>query len=205
MAIIFLGYPADVGRASRAEAAQHREQIVTATAQLLRERGSAGISVQDVMGAAGLSHGGFYKHFASKDELLGLATEVAFQSVQAQLDGLTEREDGWDLLVGDYLSARHRDAPGTGCANTALAGEAALANTDAPLRKAYEAGLKRMLESLATLEGLPEDQEEARRRAVVDLATLVGALSLARATGKTPLSQEILKTVRDELKVRRGR
>ena len=57
---------------------------------------------------------------------------------------------------------------------------------------------------LVTLEGLPEDQEEARRRAVVDLATLVGALSLARATGTTPLSEEILDTVRDELTARRS-
>lgn len=157
------------------------------------------------MGAAGLSHGGFYKHFASKDELLGLATEVAFQSVQTQIAGLAEREDGWNQLVGDYLSPEHRDAPATGCANTALAVESALAAADAPLRNAYADGLKRTLEFLTSLEGLPEDQEEARRRAVVDLATLVGALSLARATGKTPLSEEVLQTVRDELTARRGR
>ncbi|MEU0878729.1 TetR/AcrR family transcriptional regulator [Lentzea sp. NPDC005914] len=194
-----------MGRSSRAEAAQHREQIVTATAQLLRERGSAGISVQDVMGAAGLSHGGFYKHFASKDELLGIATEVAFQSVLAQITDLTERTDAWDAFVARYLSAEHRDAPGTGCANTALAVESARANADAPLRTAYAEGLKGMIEFLVALEGLPEDQEEARRRAVVDLATLVGALSLARATGTTPLSEEILDTVRDELTARRSR
>ncbi|KJK45091.1 TetR family transcriptional regulator [Lentzea aerocolonigenes] len=192
-----------MGRSSRADAALHREQIVTATAQLLRERGSAGISVQDVMGAAGLSHGGFYKHFASKDELLGIATEAAFGSVLAQLADLTGREDAWEAFVGQYLAPEHRDSPGTGCANTALATESARAGDDAPLRTAYEAGLKRMIEFLVALEGLPDDQEAARRRALVDLATLVGALTMARATGRTPLSREILETVRDELASRR--
>ncbi|HEX8869313.1 MAG TPA: TetR/AcrR family transcriptional regulator [Lentzea sp.] len=193
-----------MGRSSRADAALHREQIVTATAQLLRERGSAGISVQDVMGAAGLSHGGFYKHFASKDELLGIATTAAFQSVLAQIADLTDREDAWDAFVAEYLSADHRDSPGTGCANTALATEAARANLDAPLRIAYEAGLKRMIEFLVALQGLPAGQEVARRRAVADLATLVGALTMARATGTTSLSQEILDIVRDELTARRS-
>lgn len=177
---------------------------MTATAQLLRERGSAGISVQDVMGAAGLSHGGFYKHFASKDELLGIATTAAFQSVLAQIADLTDREDAWDAFVAEYLSADHRDSPGTGCANTALATEAARANLDAPLRIAYEAGLKRMIEFLVALQGLPAGQEVARRRAVADLATLVGALTMARATGTTSLSQEILDIVRDELTARRS-
>ncbi|MDT7788209.1 MAG: TetR/AcrR family transcriptional regulator, transcriptional repressor for nem operon [Pseudonocardiales bacterium] len=176
---------------------------MTATAQLLRERGSAGISVQDVMGAAGLSHGGFYKHFASKDELLGIATEAAFQTALAQIADLTDREDAWEAFVGQYLSVEHRDSPGTGCANTALATESARAGDDAPLRAAYAAGLKRMIEFLVALKGLPDDQEVARRRAVVDLATLVGALTMARATGRTPLSREILDTVRDELVSRR--
>lgn len=176
---------------------------MTATAQLLRERGSAGISVQDVMGAAGLSHGGFYKHFASKDELLGIATETAFQSVLARIADLTDREGAWDEFVGEYLSVDHRDSPGTGCANTALATESARAADDAPLRAAYAAGLERMIEFLVGLKGLPDDQEVARRRALVDLATLVGALTMARATGRTPLSGEILETVRDELASRR--
>ncbi|MGW6934562.1 TetR/AcrR family transcriptional regulator [Lentzea sp. NPDC054927] len=194
-----------MGRASRAEAAQHREQIVTATAQLLQERGSAGISVQDVMGAAGLSHGGFYKHFASKDELLGLATEVAFGSMLAHLADLAGNDDAWGRLVGDYLSARHRDEPGTGCPNTALAGESAHAGGEAPLRTAYADGLVKTLESLTNLEGLPADREAARRRAVVDLSTLVGALSLARATGGTALSDEILRTAREALTAKRDR
>ncbi|MEV6236982.1 TetR/AcrR family transcriptional regulator [Lentzea sp. NPDC051838] len=192
-----------MGRSSRADAALHREQIVTATAQLLRERGSAGISVQDVMGAAGLSHGGFYKHFASKDELLGIATAAAFQSVLAQITDLVEREDAWDAFVTEYLSVEHRDALGEGCANTALAAESARAEPDAPLRIAYSAGLARMIEFLVGLQDLPVDQLEARRRAVVDLSTLVGALTMARATGKAPLSKEILDTVRNELTTRR--
>lgn len=169
-----------------------------AAARLLRERGSAGISVQDVMAAAGLTHGGFYKHFASKDELMAIAAESAYEGMLAELAALATQPDktaARDELIGDYLSTRHRDAPGTGCPNTALAVEAAQADGRSPLRKAYTDGLRRTLDALTEL----EDGPEARTRAILDLATMVGALSLARAAGRTALSKEILETVRDAL------
>ncbi len=182
-----------MGRVSRAEAARHREEIVQSTAKLLRERGSAGISVQDAMTAAGLTHGGFYRHFASKNELMGIAAGAAFEGMLAHLAELAANPEGRTELVQDYLSTRHRDDPGTGCPNAALAGDAAL--TEGPLREAYADGLEKTLVAMADL----EPDEEARRRAVVDLATMVGAISLARAAGKSPLSEEILETVREAL------
>lgn len=168
-----------------------------ATAKLLRERGSA-ISVQDVMGAAGLSHGGFYKHFASKDELLAIAATQAYESVRAGQAGLAGDADGREKLIDEYLSAGHRDAPGDGCVNAALATEVAHAAADAPIRAAFAEGLEQTLEFMAGLES-----EAGRDRAVVDLATLVGAISLARAVSGTELSEEILETVRQALTARR--
>ena len=182
-----------MGRASRADAAQHREDVVHATSRLVRERGSAGISVQDVMSAAGLTHGGFYKHFASKDELIGIAAGEAFDEVLTRIAAMDRAE-----VVQEYLSVAHRDDPGSGCACTALASDAAQSETGSPLRTAYAEGLEKTLGAFTGLEE-SDDDAEARRRAVVDLATLVGAVTLARAAGQTPLSEEILATVLDQL------
>ncbi|WP_053732573.1 TetR/AcrR family transcriptional regulator [Nocardia sp. NRRL S-836] len=185
-----------MGRASRADAARHREEIVRATARLLRERGSA-ISVQDVMAAAGLSHGGFYRHFASKDELLAIAATEAFESVAARQAHFADEEDGRERFVRQYLSPEHRDAAGEGCANAALATEVAHSPQDAPIREAYSRGVEDMLRFLTGLDG-------DRGRAVLELSTLVGAISLARATNGTPLSDEVLGTVAAALTARRN-
>jgi TetR/AcrR family transcriptional repressor of nem operon len=193
-----------MGRASRADAAKHREDVVNAMSRLLRERGPAAVSVQDLMLAVGLTHGGFYKHFRSKDELVGIAAETAFDEIRALLTRLGEDEPdrtrARSELIRAYLSAEHRDAPGTGCANTALAGDTARAPADSPLRRSFRTGLENTLEQLATLEHAPRrDWEEPYQRAVVDLATMVGALTLARATSGTPLSDQILQVVREAL------
>lgn len=193
-----------MGRTSRAEAARHREEVVAATSRLLRERGAAGMSVQDLMGAAGLTHGGFYKHFSSKDELLGIAATTAFGELLALLDQLSadlpDRSEARTALLRHYLSPEHRDAPGTGCANTALAADAARSPADSPLRASYAVGVQETIRRLTDIEDAAgEDAPEARRMALVDLATMVGALMLARATAQTPLSDEILHTAQQAL------
>ncbi|MEV4825634.1 TetR/AcrR family transcriptional regulator [Micromonospora sp. NPDC049274] len=193
-----------MGRTSRAEAARHREEVVAVTSRLLRERGAAGMSVQDLMGAAGLTHGGFYKQFSSKDELLGIAATTAFGELLALLDqfsdDLPDRSEARRALLRHYLSPEHRDTPGTGCANTALAADAARASADSPLRTSYAVGLQETVKRMTDLAEAPgRDGTEARRRALVDLATMVGALTLARATGQTPLSEEILQTAQEAL------
>ncbi|MFG3558231.1 TetR/AcrR family transcriptional regulator [Micromonospora sp. NPDC047557] len=178
--------------------------MVAVTSRLLRERGAAGMSVQDLMGAAGLTHGGFYKHFSSKDELVGIAATTAFGELLALLDQLAsdlpDRSEARTELLRHYLSPEHRDTPGTGCANTALAADAARSPADSPLRMSYAVGVQETITRLTDLENAPgRDGPEARRRALVDLATMVGALTLARATGQTPLSEEILQTAREAL------
>ncbi|GAA0592879.1 TetR/AcrR family transcriptional regulator [Kribbella sandramycini] len=184
-----------MGRASKAEMAQHRADVVQATARLVRERGSAGVSVQDVMSEAGLTHGGFYKHFGSKDELIGIAATEAFDEVLVRLADAIAAPDGRAQVLQEYLSIEHRDDPGQGCACTALADDSIHAGPGSPIRTAYIEGVDKTLEAFRAF----EPGTDTRRRAIADLATLVGAVTLARATSGTLLSEEILGTVLDEL------
>lgn len=187
-----------MGRSSRADAAKHREEVVAATSKLLRGQGST-VSVQDVMATAGMTHGGFYKHFGSKDELLGIATTAAFDELTARMTKILadapDRSAAREALVATYLSPDHRDNPNTGCATTALAADAARAAESSPLRESYVDGLAKVLAILAEY----EDDEDAHRQAILDFSIMVGALTLARAAGRTALSDDILKTVRASL------
>lgn len=192
-----------MSKASQADAAKHREQVVAAAAQLLRERGSASISVQEVMSAVGLTHGGFYKHFGSKEELVGIAATEAFGEIFSLLDGVRghgrDREAVGLRVVDDYLSSAHRDDAGTGCANTALASDSAR-SPGSPLRSAYVAGVSGTIERLTDVRTESGGGDaDARRRAIETLAAMVGALTLARATAGDPLSDELLTVVRDDL------
>jgi TetR/AcrR family transcriptional regulator, transcriptional repressor for nem operon len=194
-----------MSRASRADASRHREEVVAAAARLLRERGSAAMSIPEVMSAAGLTHGGFYKQFTSKEELTGLAATAAFDELLAMLARVTadsvNTPEARARLLGEYLTAAHRDAPGTGCPATGLAADAARVPAGSPLRRSYTGGVKKTLQELAEIEGQPgsKDEDETRRRAIFDLASMVGALTLARATADHPLSEEILTVVRQAL------
>lgn len=196
-----------MGRASRADAAEHRDEIVAATSRLLRERGAGAVSVNDAMSAAGLTHGGFYKHFASKDELMGLAAAAAFDQriagMQRILEEHPERDDATTQMLDRYLSVDHRDAPGTGCGNTAIAADSARAPGDSPLHTAYTAGLRATVEELADYQPEDLDEQERRDRAILQLATMVGALTLARGTAGDPISEEILSVTREALLAQR--
>src|SRR5690554_486039 len=107
-----------MSRSSQADAARNRAQVVEATSRMLRERGAAGVSVQEAMSAAGLTHGGFYKHFASKDELLANAASSAFEDIIERVERITrdssDPHSARERIIADYLTARHRDAPATG-------------------------------------------------------------------------------------------
>jgi TetR/AcrR family transcriptional repressor of nem operon len=193
-----------MSRASRADASKHRSQVVTAAARLLRERGSAAMSIPEVMSAAGLTHGGFYKQFASKQELTGLAAEAAFGELLAVLARVNADSaaapQARARFLGEYLTAGHRDDPGTGCPNAGLASDATRVPAGSPLRRAYTAGVSKTLEALAETEGRPgRGKDETRSRAIFDLAAMVGALTLARATAGDPLSDEILSVVHQAL------
>ena len=148
------------------------------------------------MSAAGLTHGGFYKHFGSKGELIATAAQDAFADIHRRIDRAvdesTDAADARQRLVADYVTTAHRDEPGAGCANAALAVDAARTQDD-DLRAAYTTGLAETVARLAELD------DGSRARALQDLIVLVGSLTLARATAGDAVSEELLEIAREML------
>jgi len=189
-------------RVSRAEAQSHREQITEASARLFKERGVKGVSVADLMGAAGLTHGGFYGHFESKDALAGVAVTRAFeQSAERWRKRVASKPDaaqGRAVIVDRFLAHGSIKEVGLGCPAVSLATDVSREPPAAPIRTAYQDGLEGLLEILARVEP-GADAAERRSAALADYATMTGALLLARATEGTPLSGELLAAARDRL------
>jgi TetR/AcrR family transcriptional repressor of nem operon len=188
-------------RASREQTEKHRQAITDVSARLMREQGIKSVSVSDLMGAAGLTHGGFYGHFDSKDALAAAACARAFeQSVERwkkRVDGQPDEPHALQALIEGFLSVHNRDNPGTSCPTTALAGDVAREPMDAPVRATYLAGIKGLLDILYGLQ--PGDAKAGHRQALAQLATMVGALLLARATAGDPLSGSFLAAAREVL------
>lgn len=192
-------------KVSKAQAAENRQGILDAAARLYRERGLTGVGVADITRDAGLTHGGLYRHFASKDALVQEACARAFDWTIAPLDGVTPNSTVRERIQS-YLSPQHRDAPGTGCPAAALAVDAARAGGE--LSEVFAEGIERNIARFAQLladssagEGKATVQPEDRALAMQTLATLVGALVLARATaaGRPALSDELLATLQARL------
>jgi len=185
-------------RVSREQAALNRDRIIEAAGALFREKGFGGIGVADIMKAADLTHGGFYGHFASKDDLVAQASTRAMTRAAANWERVVASapDAPFAALLKHYLSARHRDDPSKGCVFAALAADAS--RSGKVVRNAFAEGLEPLLDILT--DAIPDRSKAARRRkAVAAMAALVGALGLARATEGTPLSDEILDAARREL------
>ncbi|MGO4306696.1 TetR/AcrR family transcriptional regulator [Cupriavidus sp. RAF12] len=190
-----------MARASRELAEQHKVAIEQASARLFREHGLHGVTVAQVMADAGLTHGGFYGHFASKDNLVAVACQRAFEDgaqrwehriASANGDRRTARNN----LVGSYLSPEHRDCAGEGCAASALVGDVAREPASKPVRPVYVDGVKQLIDIWMSTAPDGATDAAARQTALVQLAAMVGAMSLARATGGDALSQEFLDATR---------
>jgi len=179
-------------RVTREQAAANREKILELAGTLFRERGFDGIGVADIMKRAGLTHGGFYGHFASKDDL---AAEITARVLGKE--GWPERLTGraspsFGDVVRAYLTPRHRDDPGTGCLFAALGSD--VVRQPRRVRHAFTEGLRARVETLRTL--LPGRSAAARReKALAAMAALVGGLTLSRAVDDPKLSHEILEAV----------
>lgn len=178
-------------RVTRARAQANREAVVRVASELLREHGVGGVSVDAVCTRAGLTHGGFYKQFASKDALLSEAMNFTVDQRRKVVAETTEQHgDGARaLLTNWYLSPEHRDAPTSGCAVAALVGEAAT-NAHGPLRDGYRTALDDLLCAVATHDG--DASGHVGDADLAKVALMVGALQLARATAGTPLSEQFL-------------
>ena len=177
-------------RVTREQAAAHRQTILDAAGTLFRERGFEGTGVDDIMKRAGLTHGGFYGHFASKDDL---AAETCARVLESE--GWAERVAGtrspsFGAVVRWYLSRRHRDDPGHGCLFAALGSD--VVRQPRSVRRAVTEVLRSRVEALQKL--LPGRSAAARRdKALVTIAGLVGALMLSRAVDDPKLSDDILE------------
>ena len=162
-----------------------------------REEGLAGVGIADLMKAAGLTVGGFYKHFDSRDDLVAEAVGSALGGRKRQVDAAASGGPSvaYESLVDNYLSEAHRDQPGTGCPVVALAGD--IARSDKRTRAVVTREIRDSIELLATLiRGTnEEDKGTARAQAILTYCALVGAIGVARAVSDQQLSREILKTV----------
>ena len=186
-------------RVSREQAAQNRERILDTAAKLFRERGFDGIGVADIMKAAGLTHGGFYGHFSSKEELMAQACAHALAKSVDYWDATVERTSGDPLkaMTKAYLSAQHRDDPGQGCVLAALGPDTY--RQGAAVRRTFSAGVRSLVELIASL--LPTKSQAAKRKqALASFSSMVGAIVLARAVDDESLSDEILSAVAASIK-----
>jgi TetR/AcrR family transcriptional repressor of nem operon len=166
------------------ETAAKHERIVKEASRLFRERGFDNVSVGEVMKAAGLTHGAFYAHFNSKEELQAAA--VAYGQ-KVSLGRLQRSKKSRESYADRYLSRRHRDNPGDGCTMAALA--QAVARSTPELKTAFEQGL----ENILSAEG------GDRKEAIFQVAAMIGGVVLARAVNDPQLSDEILRSVRQTL------
>jgi TetR/AcrR family transcriptional repressor of nem operon len=182
-------------RSSNQVAAKNRERIVATAAKLFRERGIAAVGVAELMEAAGMTHGGFYKHFESRDALIAEAVAYSFKTPGGSLRLAAEAaKPGQELkaIVDSYLSERHRDHPGAGCAVAALAGE--VGNRRSPARKALQDGSERLVSLVAKYWKGPDRESNAS----AFVSTMVGALINARLASGTS-SDAVLRAAKREL------
>ena len=187
-------------RITKEKAAENRGRVVAAAATLLRERGLAGVGVDALADAAGLTHGAVYSHFKSKDELAAEAIREALRQSMNEWLSLThdlEGDEAFAKLLRAYVSRSHRDRPEAGCSIAAIGPDAARGSDD--LRDVFAEGVGEFIDVLTSVSS-GKTVAEQRRTAIARAAAMAGAVIMARAAAADPaLSDEILKSVRAEL------
>ncbi len=181
-------------KVSKAQVQENRARIVEVASVLFRERGYDGVGVADLMAAAGLTHGGFYKHFRSKADLMAeAAAEGLAQSAAntADIDVVA--------FVNQYLSRQHRDTPGNGCTMAALCGDAA--RQPESIKAVFADGIERQLAVLANNDEIDENVKKQVRAMIIDtIAHAVGAMVLSRSCpDDSRLADEILEICRTSI------
>ena len=171
-------------RVSQAEKEKSRSRIIESAARLLRERGVEAASVADVMSDAGLTHGGFYRHFDTKEAMVRAALDSAFNQMVDGLNPVDRSSAGEaspDVLSAfeqSYLSDAHVAAPGLGCPVAALAGDVGRAGED--VRETFAQGVRRIVAGMANQ--LSGSKAQRQARAWRQLAMMAGAVAIARAS-----------------------
>jgi len=173
-------------KVSKEQVRENRLRIVETASELFRERGYDGVGVAELMSAAGLTHGGFYKHFGSKADLLAEAMSCGFTQSAEKTEGVSR-----EAFIEYYLSRQHRDDMGKGCVMSALGTDAARQSES--IRETFAAGIERQIAIL-------ESQNVTRAELINTFAQLVGALMLSRACPDgSGLADEILEVCRARL------
>ncbi len=192
-------------RKSKVETAETHRRIVEVAAGMFRANGIHATGLADIMAAAGLSHGGFYRHFESKDQLVAEACEAGTSGILAALEAAAGERvgaDGLRAIVDAYLSPAHRDAAARGCPLAGMGSE--LARCDPGTRAAASRSADELIALLAGRiggmgEGDDAQREASRARAAFALSTMIGALTLARITTDPQASATLLADVRQQL------
>jgi TetR/AcrR family transcriptional repressor of nem operon len=181
-------------RVSKEQAAKNRERILDAASRLMRERGISGVGVDALTEAAGMTHGSLYSQFGSKERLVEEAVAYAIAAKGQEVPEVFALSD----YVSEYLSAEHRDEPGSGCPFAALCCE--MPRQSGGARERFTAGVRGMIALLSSRmeSGLKPRQRE--EKALATAASLVGALVLARAVNDPKLSDDILRATRNRLR-----
>jgi TetR/AcrR family transcriptional repressor of nem operon len=189
-------------RVSKVQTEANHQAIQEAASRLFRARGLAGVSVAELMAEAGLTHGGFYAHFPSKDALAASACAAAFAHADAKwqrrVDAAVDAGAARTAIAEGYLRTAYRDPAVAACPTATLVTDVAREPLTHPIHAAYLAGVRRQVEVLAALGG-SGDAARDREDACVQLATMIGALLLARATRGDSISDEVLNAARRRL------
>ncbi|TPK87295.1 TetR/AcrR family transcriptional regulator [Mesorhizobium sp. B2-4-13] len=178
-------------RVTRSQAEQNRQTVIDVASRLFRERGFDGIGVKDLMEGAGLTQGGFYKQFASKDDLVAQASRRALESAANRWStaAAASPEDPLGAVIDFYLSTGHREERMDGCPVVALGSDAA--RQGAEVKASFEAGIREYLEMLGSWVG-EADGDAPGGKAMVVLSTMVGAVVLSRAVNDPDLAKAFL-------------
>jgi TetR/AcrR family transcriptional repressor of nem operon len=180
-------------RKSKEEAALTRKRIVTAAAEEFRKNGIVATGLNDLMNAAGLTHGGFYKHFESKDQLV---TEACAEAVETMIESVANGAAGGTPVAETYLSTSHRDNPAAGCPLSAIGSE--LGRCDERTRTVATAGFLKLVAIMARQFGKAKPAD-ARRKALAAVSTMIGAMTMSRMVTDPELSAEILREAKASL------
>jgi TetR/AcrR family transcriptional regulator, transcriptional repressor for nem operon len=184
-------------RRSREDTVETRRRIVEAASRLFRAKGIASVSVSDVMGSLGLTVGGFYRHFESKEALVAEAIQAASLETMAQhAPPGASIEKHASAILDAYLSLQHRAHAERGCPVAALCSE--IGHETKPTREAFTKALERLIAAVDEL--APRGQARRRKEVLRTAASMVGAVALARATTDEALAKELLDAVREGLK-----
>ena len=189
-------------RITKQQADENKARVVETAAVLFREKGFDRVSIADLMHAADMTHGGFYNHFGSKDDLEAAACAHVFEKSVAAVEAIAaiadpaERAQAFDDYKRRYVSKKGRDATAARCPMVAFAGD--VSRQSPTVRGEYAAGLHKYLDAFeraAARQRSARRPENARRHAIAQLAALAGALTLARsvADADPALSDEILE------------